>query len=100
MLVDDVLVTYAETTASTLAGTLGMLALHPQIQDEIVEQIVSVTGDDRDPVCLPSHSPLSHTDTAKYQTFEELGKLSKVAAAFFEGSRMFRLYSLIITFWS
>jgi hypothetical protein len=29
---------------------MGMLALHPGIQEEVVEQIISVIGYDRDPV--------------------------------------------------
>lgn len=39
-----------ETTAHTLAAALGLLSLHPDIQDETVEQIIKVVGYDRDPV--------------------------------------------------
>ncbi|TFK28631.1 cytochrome P450 [Coprinopsis marcescibilis] len=38
-----------ETTAHALAGTLAHLAVNRDIQDEIVEQIISVVGWDRDP---------------------------------------------------
>lgn len=40
----------ADTTAHTLAATLGLLGLHEDIQDEVYEQIISVVGPDRDPV--------------------------------------------------
>lgn len=43
---------YAETTAHTLAATLGFLGLYEEIQEEVLEQIISVVGYDRDPVCL------------------------------------------------
>ncbi|KAG6828737.1 hypothetical protein H0H93_014767, partial [Arthromyces matolae] len=38
-----------ETTAHTLSSTLALLALHQDIQEEILEQIISVVGHDRDP---------------------------------------------------
>ena len=53
-----------ETTAHTLAATLGLLSVHPEIQEEVANQIAEVVGHDRDPVrtslglSLPSgHSP-------------------------------------------
>jgi cytochrome P450 len=39
-----------ETTAYTFAATLGFLGLNPDLQDEVVEQILSVVGNDREPV--------------------------------------------------
>ncbi|KAF8333794.1 cytochrome P450 [Amanita rubescens] len=39
-----------ETTATSLAATMVYLALDPEIQTELVEQIESVVGYDRDPV--------------------------------------------------
>ncbi|TFK28623.1 cytochrome P450 [Coprinopsis marcescibilis] len=60
-----------ETTAQTLAATLAQLALHPEIQDEIFEQIISVVGLNRDP------------------DLEDYRSLTKVLAAFYEGTRMY-----------
>ncbi|KAJ7359262.1 cytochrome P450 [Mycena albidolilacea] len=60
-----------ETTAHTLAGTLGFMAIHDDIQDEIVEHIISVVGTDREP------------------EFEDYSKLDKVLAIFYESARMF-----------
>ena len=48
-----------ETTAHSLAATLGLLALHNDIQDEIFQHIISVIGYDRDPVCASSESSSS-----------------------------------------
>ncbi|KAJ7269943.1 cytochrome P450 [Mycena rebaudengoi] len=39
-----------ETTAHSFAATLGFMAIHPDVQDEVVEQIMSVVGSERDPV--------------------------------------------------
>lgn len=39
-----------ETTAHTLAATLGFLAYYPEIQEEVYEHILSVIGKIRDPV--------------------------------------------------
>lgn len=39
-----------ETTAHTLAATLGFLAYYPEIQEEVHEHILSVIGKSRDPV--------------------------------------------------
>ncbi|KAL0565152.1 hypothetical protein V5O48_016876 [Marasmius crinis-equi] len=61
-----------ETTANALAGTFGFLAAHPEIQKEVYDHIVDVVGMDRDP------------------TFEDYGRLNKVAAAFLEAVRFFR----------
>ena len=49
-----------ETTATSLAATIAYLALHPDIQNELVEQIESVVGYDRDPVCVPEHSQFAY----------------------------------------
>lgn len=44
-----------ETSAHTLAATLAYLSIHPDIQEEVLEQILLVVGTDRVPV---SSSPL------------------------------------------
>ncbi|KAJ7719188.1 cytochrome P450 [Mycena maculata] len=60
-----------ETTAHTLAGTLGFMAIHEEIQNEVVEQIMSVVGPDREP------------------EFDDYSKLDKVLAIFYEAARIF-----------
>ncbi|KAG5641736.1 hypothetical protein DXG03_004308 [Asterophora parasitica] len=60
-----------ETTAHTLAATLGFLGLYGDIQEEVLEQIISVVGLERDPA------------------FEDYSNLDKVLAAFYEALRMF-----------
>ncbi|KAF8994051.1 cytochrome P450 [Cyathus striatus] len=60
-----------ETTAQSLAITLACLARYPERQQEVYEQIISVVGNDRDP------------------TFEDMPKLNKVQACFYEALRMF-----------
>ncbi|KDR80361.1 hypothetical protein GALMADRAFT_242750 [Galerina marginata CBS 339.88] len=60
-----------ETTAHTLAATLGFLSLYDNLQDEVYQQIISVVGKERD---------------AEYDDFL---KLDKVLAAFYEALRMF-----------
>jgi len=59
-----------ETTATSLASTIAYLCLYPDIQDELVEQIESVVGYDRDP------------------TLEDYPKLNKILSAFLEAIRM------------
>ncbi|KAJ7485307.1 cytochrome P450 [Mycena latifolia] len=60
-----------ETTAQTLAATLGFMAIHEEIQNEVVEQIMTVVGPDRNP------------------EFDDYTKLDKVLATFYEAGRMF-----------
>ncbi|KAL0568976.1 hypothetical protein V5O48_012994 [Marasmius crinis-equi] len=60
-----------ETTANTLAATLGFLSVYPDAQDEVLQQIIDVVGWDRDP------------------TFADYNDLNKVLAAFFEVVRLF-----------
>ncbi|KAJ7753634.1 cytochrome P450 [Mycena maculata] len=60
-----------ETTAHTLAATLGFMAIHDDIQDEVLAQITDVVSADRDP------------------QFEDYSKLDKVLAIFYESARMF-----------
>ncbi|KAK2462366.1 hypothetical protein APHAL10511_005672 [Amanita phalloides] len=60
-----------ETTATALAATIGFMALHQDIQHEILEQIELIVGSDRNP------------------TFEDYPKLNKVHAALLEAIRMF-----------
>ncbi|KAL0057383.1 hypothetical protein AAF712_015979 [Marasmius tenuissimus] len=67
-----------ETTAHTLAATLALLAVTPDAQDEVVQQIVDVVGWDRDPEFGDYHS------------------LNKVLAAFFEALRLFPAAYILI----
>ena len=62
-----------ETTAHTLAATLGFLSLDDDLQNEVVEQIREVTSGRPDGEIL----------------FEDYPRLDKVLAAFYEGVRMF-----------
>ncbi|KIJ66894.1 hypothetical protein HYDPIDRAFT_149950 [Hydnomerulius pinastri MD-312] len=62
-----------ETTAHTLAATLGFLALDADLQDEIVAQVQDVTRGREDGEVL----------------LEDYSKLDKVLAAFYEGVRLF-----------
>ena len=41
---------FPETTALTLAATLGLLGLYENIQEEVYQHIISSIGHDRDPV--------------------------------------------------
>ncbi|KAH7911852.1 cytochrome P450 [Hygrophoropsis aurantiaca] len=59
-----------ETTSHTLAATLGFLALHEDIQDEVAAQVIEVIGE-------------------REALFEDYPKLDKVLAAFYEAARMF-----------
>lgn len=59
-----------ETTASTMDATLAMLALHPDIQQDVYEQVSEVTE-------------------RQQLTFDSLQDLWKVQACFLEASRMF-----------
>ncbi|KAK7034506.1 hypothetical protein VNI00_012353 [Paramarasmius palmivorus] len=60
-----------ETSAHTLAATLGFLAYYTEAQDEVLQQIIDVVGWERDPV------------------FEDYNNLNKVLGAFYEALRMF-----------
>jgi len=39
-----------ETTASTIAATIGFLGLYSEVQDDIYQKVIEVVGHDRDPV--------------------------------------------------
>ncbi len=39
-----------ESTAYTLAATIGFLGLHSEVQEEIYQKIIKVVGHDSDPV--------------------------------------------------
>ncbi|KAJ7590446.1 cytochrome P450 [Mycena floridula] len=67
-----------ETTAHTLAATLGMLAIHEDIQESVYEEIMTVVGPDRDPL------------------FEDYANLIKVLSSFYEALRMFPAGHLMI----
>ena len=40
----------SETTAHTLAATLGFLAYYPDIQEDVHQHILSIIGESREPV--------------------------------------------------
>ncbi|KAF7344606.1 hypothetical protein MSAN_01942800 [Mycena sanguinolenta] len=61
---------FAETTANSLAVTIGYMSINQDIQNEVVEQIMSVLGPDRDP------------------EYDDYLKLDKVLATFYEATRM------------
>jgi len=67
-----------ETTAHTLAATIGLLGLYQEIQDEVLQQILEVVGPTREP------------------TFADYDALYKVLGAFQEAMRMFPAGSLMI----
>ncbi|THU93650.1 cytochrome P450 [Dendrothele bispora CBS 962.96] len=60
-----------ETTAHTLAATLGFLAVYDEFQEEAAKEIIDVVGMERDPI------------------FEDYPKFVKTASCFFEALRMF-----------
>ncbi|KAG7095474.1 hypothetical protein E1B28_006213 [Marasmius oreades] len=60
-----------ETSAHTLAATLGFLAVNDHAQDEVLQEIIDVVGYDRDPV------------------FDDYNNLNKVLSAFYEALRSF-----------
>jgi hypothetical protein len=51
----DCLLLPTETTAHTLAATLGFLGLHQDIQEEILQHILDVVGPTREPASLLYH---------------------------------------------
>jgi len=53
-----------ETTAHSIAATLGFLSIDPALQQEVYDQIVEVVGLDRDPVSPPliSYMDIQLTD--------------------------------------
>ncbi|KAG5646389.1 hypothetical protein DXG03_003712 [Asterophora parasitica] len=61
-----------ETTAHALAATIALLALHQDIQNDILKQITDVVGYERDP------------------TFDDYPNLDKVLNAFYEALRLFQ----------
>ncbi|KAH6873724.1 cytochrome P450 [Coprinopsis sp. MPI-PUGE-AT-0042] len=60
-----------ETTAHSFAATFVLLAAHQDVQQEVLDQIISVVGWDREP------------------EFEQYHSLNKVLAAFYEALRLF-----------
>ncbi|KAI0739307.1 cytochrome P450 [Irpex lacteus] len=60
-----------ETTANTLAATIGMLALYEDVQEEVWEEIQSVAAEDHE------------------LSFESYSKLVKTQGAFLEAGRLF-----------
>ncbi|EJD35640.1 614/534 cytochrome P450 [Auricularia subglabra TFB-10046 SS5] len=60
-----------ETTAHTLAFAFGLLALHPEEQDKLYEEIIGITPDLRIP------------------TYDELGKFKRTMAVLYETLRFF-----------
>ncbi|KAH9962932.1 cytochrome P450 [Russula dissimulans] len=60
-----------ETTASTLAATIGFLGIYQNVQEDVYQEIVKVVGHDRDP------------------TYEDFPQLEEVAHTFYEALRLF-----------
>ena len=56
-----------DTTAHSLAATLGLLALSSDVQDEIYQHIISVIGYDNAPVCANDSD--STYDVDSHQVF-------------------------------
>ena len=81
----------AETTAHSLAATLGFLSINEDIQEEAFQQIISVAGYDRDPVSITISTKCPNS-TPGVQVFEDYPKLDKILATFYEALRMFRKY--------
>jgi hypothetical protein len=80
-----------ETTAHTLAATIGLLGLYQDIQDEVLHQILEVVGPTRDPVgFLILFLHLTEWTLVLCQTFADYDALFKVLSAFKEAMRMFR----------
>jgi cytochrome P450 len=86
------LIARAETTAFTLASTIGFLGLHSEVQEDLYEQIMEVVGCDRDPVGHNFSRIISCRDMEVSQTFEDFPRLEKVAHAFYEALRLFRWF--------
>jgi hypothetical protein len=82
----------AETTAYSLASTIGFLGLHSDIQEDLYEQIVEVVGHDREPVSYNVSRIISCCDIEVPQTFEDFPRLEKVAHAFYEALRLYRWF--------
>ncbi|KAJ7634851.1 cytochrome P450 [Roridomyces roridus] len=68
-----------DSTTHALAAALCFMAAHPNIQDEVVEQINSVAGLDRELASFVSFA----------NEFDDYSKLDKVLAIFYEAARMF-----------
>ncbi|KAH9965006.1 cytochrome P450 [Russula dissimulans] len=60
-----------ETTASTLAATIGFLGVYQNVQEDVYKEIIKVVGHDRDP------------------TFEDFPQLERVAHTFYEAMRLY-----------
>ncbi|KAL0569773.1 hypothetical protein V5O48_012184 [Marasmius crinis-equi] len=79
-----------ETSAHTLAATLGFLAVNEDAQQEVLQEIIDVIGYDRDPVrsSLISVKELPE-DPLACQEFDDYNNLNKVLSAFYEALRLF-----------
>ena len=65
-----------ETTAHTLAATLGLLSINPEVQQEIADEIIRVVGYDREPVrhsC--DHRVRRNSDRRSSRTISDLRRL-------------------------
>ena len=74
----------------TLNATLGFMAIHPEFQDEMYEEVMSVMPTVSDSVRFFNFSVQPNTDPTLLQTLANSYKLRKVLACFLEASRMFR----------
>ena len=85
----------AETTAHSIAATLGFLSIFDELQEEIYQQIISVVGHEREPVgTFYFHS--QYRAEGALQMYDDYPKLNKVLAAFFEALRMFRAHHSLL----
>ena len=89
-----------ETSAHTLAATLGFLALYQTEQQKVYDQILAVVGKNGEPVRTISPNSLFSLSTfhvsltfSLRQTFEDFNALDRVSAAFHEALRMFRTFA-------
>jgi hypothetical protein len=76
-----------ETTASVMSFAIGLLATHPEEQEELYKHVRSVVPDGRLPVRRFGfhYSPL----TLVYQAYQDVPKLTRVLAVINETLRLF-----------
>ena len=84
----------AETTAHSIAATLGFLSISDELQEEIYQQIISVVGHKREPVGTSFF--IRDRAEGALQMYDDYPKLNKVLAAFFEALRMFRAHHSLL----
>ncbi|KAG8885166.1 hypothetical protein FRB97_001984 [Tulasnella sp. 331] len=86
---NDVFGTGFETTAHGLAHALGLLAIHEDEQQRLYDHIEDVLEGGREPASLLYARVSQHILITSLQTFEDVGKLTRVLAVFLETLRLF-----------